>query len=605
MGLRNQINAARIRFNDLIYRSRSMAGKISRVLAVFSALTAFILIFYLFGFEPGEYERTVVTRWIEAIFIVFLVNFALRWVYTSDRRKYVKTRPFEALLMFIIFIELMSEVFFGYQLIEDLFVNLGFLNFQAVYRGTVAIYMLVILLMEFTKVSVLISKLHLQPSTLFIGSFILLIGFGTGLLMLPAMTVRGGMSFLDALFTSVSACCVTGLAVVDTATFFTVKGQVVILFLIQVGGLGIISFATFFANVISSGVGLRHQSIVQDMLSGENLLNTRKLLRRIVNITLLIELACFIGIYFTWENVTFDSTGQRVFYSIFHAVSAFCNAGFSLFSEGIYTQGLHMAYLLHLVLMFAVIMGGLGFSTIQDLFSPKALRERMEKPWIDWKLGTKIAVFTSILLLGVGTLGFFLLEKETTLADKSFGEQLITAFFQSGSARTAGFNTIDIGAMTVPSLILMMFLMFVGASSGSVGGGIKTSTFYLVIASAFNTIRGYHRVEVGRRLIPNPVVFKALSIFLFAFLINILAIFLLSISEPGIPILSLAFEQVSAFGTVGLSTGITADLNALSHTILIFSMFLGRVGPLTFALMLSTEAVSKSYRYPAAHVMVG
>ena len=605
MGLRSQINSIRIWFNDLIYQSRTTAERASRILAIFSALVAFILVFYLFGFEPGESERNRVTQLIEVIFVLFLFNFIFKWVYANDRIKYLRARPLEALLMFIIFAELAGKLFFGYQLIETLFINLGFLNFQPIYQATVVIYMMVILLTEFTKVSVLISKLHLQPSTLFIGSFILLIGFGTGLLMLPAMTVQGRMSFLDALFTSVSASCVTGLVVVDTATFFTIKGQVVILLLIQIGGLGIISFATSFANVISSGAGLRHQLIIQDMLSGENLLNTRKLLRRIVNITLLIELVCFIGVYFTWENVAFDSVGQRVFYSIFHAISAFCNAGFSLFSDGMYNAGLQTAYVLHLVLMFAVIMGGLGFSTVQDLFSPKALRKRMEKPWIDWKLGTKISVFTSVLLLGVGTLGFLMLEQDTTLAGKSFGEQMIIAFFQSGSARTAGFNTVDIGAMTVPSLILMMFLMFIGASSGSVGGGIKTSTFYLVIASAFNTVRGYHRVEVGKRLIPNPVVFKALSIFLFAFLINTLAIFILSINEPDIPVISLAFEQVSAFGTVGLSTGITAGLNSFSHVILIFSMFLGRVGPLTFALMLSTEAVSKSYRYPTAHVMVG
>ena len=214
-------------------------------------------------------------------------------------------------------------------------------------------------------------------------------------------------------------------------------------------------------------------------------------------------------------------------------------------------------------------------------------------------------MFTTIALLAFGTLGIYLLERQNTLAEDNFLEGLIAAFFQSTNARTAGFNSMDIGGLRTPTLILLIFLMFVGASSGSVGGGIKTSTFYLIISSVYATIRGRAKIEIGKRYIPKELLFKALSIFFFAATLNLLGIFLLTLFEPGMDVIKLAFEEVSAFGTVGYSTGITADLSAAGRWVIIFSMFIGRVGTLTFALALSNRASSQRHKYPRAQIMVG
>ena len=229
----------------------------------------------------------------------------------------------------------------------------------------------------------------------------------------------------------------------------------------------------------------------------------------------------------------------------------------------------------------------------------------MEKPWIDWKLSTKIAVNTTILLLVIGTLGFYWLEQDNTLADMNLTESLITSFFQSATARTAGFSTVDIGQITIPALVLMMFLMFIGGSSGSTAGGIKTSTFFLLVASVIATSRGSSQVEVGKRHISRSVIFKALSIFFYGIAINLIGVFILSISEPQLSLTDLTFEQDSAFGTVGLSRGITTSLSDVGKMVIIATMFLGRVGTLTFAIALSTQATSQNYKLPQEELMVG
>jgi Trk-type K+ transport system membrane component len=384
------------------------------------------------------------------------------------------------------------------------------------------------------------------------------------------------------------------------------KGQFVIMILFQLGGLGIISFTSFFATFLKSGVGIKQQLMLQDFLVSESLFSAKGLLRKIIVITLIIEIISFILIFFSWgEEVVFNSMGQKIFFSAFHAVSAFCNAGFSLFTNGLFEDGVVNGYVLHIIIALTLILGGLGFSTIQDLFSRNKLRDRFQNPWKDWALSTKIAVYTSLVLLASGTLVFYLLERGNTLGELNFVESLITSFFQSATARTAGFNTVDIGALRTPTLIVMAFLMFVGASSGSVGGGIKTSTFYLLIVSVFASLRGRLKIEIDRKFIPKELLFKALSIFFFAASLNLIGIFILSITDSKFTLMQLIFEQVSAFGTVGLSTGITADLSFAGRVVIILSMFIGRVGTLTFALALSSRKSTQSYKYPKAHLMVG
>ena len=449
-------------------------------------------------------------------------------------------------------------------------------------------------------------NLSLKPSVVLIVSFAVLAMTGVLLLMLPAMTVGDEtMPFLDALFTAMSATCVAGLSVVDISSYFTFKGHIVILLLIQLGGIGIVIFAAFFAAFLSKGLGIRQQLMVKNFLNSETLSSTKALLKQVIVITLIIEATGFVCMFCSWgDAIVFQSLGEKVFYSLFHTISAFCNAGFSLFPAGFYTPVVKSLYGLHMVIAIVSILGGIGFPTIEDVFSPRAMLERRRSPWKRWKLDTKIAIYTSLVLLVFGTVMLFLLERNNTLHDLGFVEATITSFFQASNARSAGYNTVNMQELRVPSLYILIFLMFIGASSGSIGGGIKTSTFCLIIASIIATLGGRSKIEVEHRFIPKELLFKTLSIFVSAVAFNLLGLFLLTITEPAIDFIDLAFEQVSAFGVVGLSTGITKSLTPASRIIIITAMFIGRVGPLTLAYALS-KYTTHAYRYPKAYVMIG
>lgn len=595
------------KLNNAIYSSKDAVLNTITSLKAFIWLTASVLLIYVFGFETGQEDLRQVFLGLDIVLIIYFLTFLVRLTYSFRRRAFLKEHVLETVLVAIIFANVVSNYFFNNFLIRFFAEQFDFKNYEDAYLTIITFYFLVLISYESVKASTILSKLKAKPARTFIYSFLLLILFGTALLMLPAMTVaEGSMPFFDALFTSVSASCVTGLIVVDTATFFTMKGQMVIMILFQLGGLGIISFTSFFATFLRSGVGIKQQLMLRDFLVSESLFSAKGLLRQIIVITIIIESISFLLIFFTWgPEVQFDSFGQKIFFSAFHAVSAFCNAGFSLFTNGLYETGVGSSYILHIIIALTLIMGGLGFSAIQDLFSIRNLKDRLANPWKDWALSTKIAVYTSIVLLLFGTVIFYLLEKDNVFQNQNFMEGLIGSFFQSASARTAGFNTVDMSALKTPTLLLMIVLMFIGASSGSVGGGIKTSTFYLLITSVFATLRGRLKIEIGRKFIPKELLFKALSIFFFAASLNLIAVFLLTITDNNIPLPDLIFEEVSAFGTVGLSTGITSSLSAAGRTIIILSMFIGRVGTLTFALALSSRTSTKGYKYPKAHLMVG
>ncbi|MDX5437514.1 MAG: ATPase, partial [Pontibacter sp.] len=342
---------------------------------------------------------------------------------------------------------------------------------------------------------------------------------------------------------------------------------------------------------------------MHELLESESLFSTKGLLQKLIFLTLTIEGIGAVVVFMSWgPDMQFTDLGSKIFFSVFHSVSAFCNAGFSLFPEGLYTQPVRNSYVLHLAISVIIIFGGIGFPAIIDIFSPQAMRARMEAPWRNWKMLTRVIVYTSAALLLLGTVGFFLLEYFNTLSHMNFIEALITSFFQSVTTRTAGFNTVDISALSVPTLMLFIFLMFIGGSPGSTAGGIKTTTFTVILFAVATTVRNKRNMEIGHRTIPHSVAYKAFSVFTFAAMFNIAFIFILSISDAQFDIMKLAFEQVSAFATVGLSTGITAGLSDVGKSVIILSMYLGRVGTLTLALALSTRATSTAYKYPASHL---
>lgn len=593
--------------NAFIYDSKDKVLTVSKTLSGIFSIIAVGLVLYELGFPLTVKEEAMVLQGFSIIFGFFAFNYFLKLFYTFERINFLRGTWFEGMIMLFIIVSGIYDSITDQHLFEQIFINLGVEHSEQIYRVFMTLSMLYFVGFNFVKASTYLNSLALKPAITFIFSFVLLIAIGTGLLMLPQMTtIDGGADFMSAFFTSVSASCVTGLIVQDTATYFTMKGLLVIMFLMQLGGIGMVSFATFFATFLKNGVGLKQQLIIQDYLASESLFSAKGLLRQVIGITLTIEAIASVFIFFSWgTHVQFQSFGQRIFYSAFHGVSAFCNAGFSLFSNGLYEEGIRHSYLLHVVIGVTIIVGGLGFSTVQDLFSPKSLQERLHRPWKDWKISTKVAVHTSILLVLIGMVLFFITEQNGVMKKMGSFEAIVCAFFQSVTTRTAGFNTIDFGQLAVPTLIFMVFLMFIGSSSGSTGGGIKTSTFLLISIAAIATIKGKKNVDLDKRSISTELLGKAYSIFVFACTFNLVMIFILSITDGGIPIVNLVFEQVSAFATVGLSTGITADLSLTGKILIITSMFIGRIGTLTLALALSTRVASNSFKYPNAHLMIG
>ncbi|MEJ8758302.1 potassium transporter TrkG [Pontibacter sp. H259] len=593
--------------NRFLYGSKLTAYALMRRTTYLLTFLSVGLLVYAHGVEQDPTMLQQLYYGIDAILAIFVLIYLLRILYTFERIKFLKRTWFEGALMSLILVNQVSTYLLGIPFIYNIFENIGIPLSVEIYRVLVSFFILLLLIIELFETKVHLKTLQLKPSTAFILSFLVLVFLGAGLFMLPKMTTApDGMRFIDALFMSASASCVTGLAVVDPGTYLTFSGQVVLLLLVQFGGLGIITFATFFASLMKQGIGIKQHVAVHELLEGENLFSSKGLLRQLVYLTLLIESIGAIVIFMTWgQHVPFENLGNKIFYSVFHAVSAFCNAGFSLYPAGLYSEPVRFSYIMHLAVAFLIILGGIGFPTILDVLSPKAMRQRMETPWRNWKLLSRVTIYTSVALIALGMIGFFLLEYFNTLADLTFSEALIASFFQSVATRTAGFNTVDISQLTTPTMLMFIFLMFIGASPGSTGGGIKTTTFVVILLAVMATIRNKKDLEIGNRSIPHAVAYKAFSIFAFAALLNMIFLFILTISDGKHDIIRLALEQVSAFATVGYSTGITAGLSDVGKFVLILSMYIGRVGTLTLALALSTRAVATDYKFPPTHLPVG
>jgi len=605
----------REKINIKLYDSKNTVLPLLKILNLFVSFGAVAILVYFHGFPQTNESKALINRLIQVSFAFYILSFITRFVYDFEPKAFLKKNRIEAIIMAILAIEGISYNLFNTLILESVFSYFGWNSFANYSTILVQLYFLVIVFVEITRSSGIriLPNFRVHPATIFISSFIFIILGGTGLLMLPEMTVPlGSMNFLDAFFTSTSATCVTGLIVEDTPTFFTFKGQLVILVLIKLGGLNIIAFGSFIALASKFGLGVKQHDVLEDFVNRDSVLSATGMLGKVVIWSIMIEIIGAIVMFFSWApNIPeLENTGDKIFSSIFHSVSAFNNAGLSLFTDGLYNESVRENYLIHINITALVFFGALGFMAIFDLFEIKKLRERIKTPWKTIQFSTKIALYFSIILVVLGTAFYFILERDNTLEDQNTIEAMITSLFQSVT-RTSGFNSVDIGSIGAPMLILMLFLMFVGSSSSSTGGGIKTSTFAILWASLIATIRGKKEPELFKRTINNDLVFKAFSVFMFFVAGNLICIFLLAITEheilaqEGRSVLDLMFEEVSAFGTVGLSTGITADLSPAGKVIIIISMFVGRVGTLTVGYLFGKTMISKNYKYPNGHTMVG
>ena len=445
----------------------------------------------------------------------------------------------------------------------------------------------------------------MNPPQIVVFSFLAAIFIGAILLSLPIATESGEKtSIIDSLFTATSATCVTGLIVKDTATYFSGFGKSVILVLVQMGGLGIMTFSTLFAIFLGRKLTIRDDIIIQRTMAPNNVQNLGTLIKYIIGITLGIELLGALLLSIRWSMITDWSLSKTIVNSIFHSISAFCNAGFSLFSTS-FSSFLGDTFL-NLTMIFLILIGGIGFIVVLEIpkiFKKKALRHI--------SIQTKVALTVSLILVVAGSLVFFFVEKNNAIADLSVKDGVIASVFQSVATRTAGFNTVKIGSLATPTLFFFIFLMFVGSSPGSTGGGIKTCTFGVLMATAYAMMKNRDKVTVFKKTIPKEVVRKAIVVVFLAVLWIFFAVLLLSIVEYKKAaildnyFLKMLFEVTSAFGTVGLSTGITPTLSALGKAIIILTMFVGRIGPLTLALAVALQHEKLSYAYPEEKIMIG
>ncbi|MFO7962539.1 MAG: TrkH family potassium uptake protein [Desulfobacterales bacterium] len=449
--------------------------------------------------------------------------------------------------------------------------------------------------------------LKLHPATLVFASFLIAILAGTLVLKLPVSTKTGEIHWIDAVFTATSAICVTGLIVVDTGGFFTAFGQGVILFLIQIGGVGVITFAVMLFRFIRRNISIRQRMAVQDMFAHTPREDILKLLKNIVLVTFLVEAVGAVLLTFCWiQDFPFY---KAVYVAIFHSVSAFCNAGFSLFSDSLmhYTENIYV----NVIICSLIVIGGIGFPVLYDL---KSSFKNRKKKRFRLSIQTKVVLLTTLILIAAGAFLFFVLERHKMEESQSIPHYILVSVFQSITSRTAGFNTVDIAQLQEATLALIIFLMFFGASPGSAGGGVKTTTLAIITAFMICRIRHQRRVNMFKKSIPPETVSRSISLVLLSIGIISLVLFFILAGDAAVgrevpfqqrSFITYLFETVSAFGTVGLSMGVTPMLSTWGKFWIILMMIIGRVGVLTFAYIIVGAGLMNGIEYSEENLMVG
>jgi trk system potassium uptake protein len=438
---------------------------------------------------------------------------------------------------------------------------------------------------------------RMNPAQTLSLGFLCLIGIGTLLLMLPFATKdRHHLSFIDAIFEATTAVCVTGLVVVDTETTFTLFGQIVMLVLIQVGGLGFMTFGILISLFLGKNIGLTSRVMIQESLNQLSLEGMVKLVKFVVGFTFLIEGIGAIILAIRWSNDL--GFPKSIYFGIFHSISAFNNAGIDIMGKFRSMTDYVGDVTIIMTLSSLLIIGGIGYTVILDILRKKSIRKLA--------LHTKLVLIMTIILNILGTLLIFVLEYDNpgTLGGLSLKEKILGAYFHGVVPRTAGFNSLNMGDLSLSTQFVTMLLMFIGGGSGGTAGGIKVTTFFIIILAVWSLIRGREDVNILRRRIPKDTIFKAFSITLYSTAIVFLTLFILTITEKA-PLNVLLFEVISAFGTVGMSMGLTPELSSVGKVVITILMFIGRVGPLTVAFALAKVNQKPPYKYVEEKIMIG
>jgi trk system potassium uptake protein len=602
-------NQATYEVKDSLAHTSAFILRICHVAIPLLTLVCFVLLIYDVGFNNFYSNSLALYKlWRWMLFVLeglFLLRFLIEFI---DLKRW-RSRLFN-LLMVVLVHYLNINIVKVIALVPSAETEGYFTAKLFLYLGTIFLFL--------TEASTLVRFVYrrsVNPAFLFLNSFLLLIVGGALLLLLPKATTHG-ISPIDALFTSASAVCVTGLIVVDTATAFTTVGKVIILFLIQIGGLGIMTFAGLLGYLAAGNVSFSNQFALKDMLSSNRMGNVLELVVRVIMVTFFFEMVGGILILYSLNDDLFKTAGEKLFFAAFHTVSAFCNAGFSTLSNGLYEAPVRFNYSLHLIIAGLVILGGMGFPIVFNLFtfirikSQNTLNKFLRIPQKETfthilHASSRLALATSVILLALGFISYLLLEQQATLAEHpSWWGKVVTSIFASVTPRTAGFNTVNTALLSLPMVMIYLLLMWIGASPGSTGGGIKTTVAAVAFLNMKNIVLGKPGTVIFKTQISDASIKRAFAIILLSVFMLGITTLILSTQQPNHSLLQIAFESFSAFSTVGLSLGITAELTAISKLVLSIVMLIGRVGTLTMLVAFITPAKPTYHRFPTEDVLL-
>lgn len=606
------MKSGNLRFEILLWFSkfRGVIAQFGKATLITVSLFSIILVIYELGFDVSARFKSEMRMFYAISLFLFLIAHTGRILANILRNRRIRFITKEIILyLFIVLIFLSNFLFQGFlHRVAPIFLLFG-------NEKILVLLVFLLSLYELSKRSISLLSKGLNPSLLFAGSFLFIILLGAGLLLLPRSTVNG-ISYADALFTSTSAVCVTGLTAVETATTFTTFGKTIILLLIQTGGIGVMTFTSFFALFFMGQPSYQNQMVIKDLINADHLSEILKTLQHIVLVTLTIEA---IGVWLIYQSIV-GTTGlnsqKELMVSIFHSVSAFCNAGFSTFQGNLNHPILHHNIYLHLIISFLIILGGLGFPILFNygklghhyLKNAINLITHKQKRYLHIpriiNVNSRLVLYTTLILLVSGTLLFYISEANNSLAGMSVYEKWSHSFFMSVTPRTAGFNTLSMSSMSTFTVLLTIFFMWVGASPMSTGGGIKTTTFALALLNITHVIRGKRKIEVFRREVDPDSVQRAFAVVVLSLGIIALSTGIMAYFDQDKSLLRLLYEAFSALGTVGLSLDLTTHLSAESKYVLIFLMFIGRVGILGLLMSMVNKQGYKGYSYPKEIIMI-
>ncbi|HRP02716.1 MAG TPA: potassium transporter TrkG [Candidatus Kapabacteria bacterium] len=582
---------------------RERYPKYSQYIMIITGFFILVSLTAIIGFRLDNEWISIFTSITSIMLHTFIINELIKLLLARHYFTHIKERWYEFIIIGLLFFQLIFPSI-SQNIFETILPNINPAKITLIYIAILEIMMLFLLFLKAIRVTHKLSSIKIHSSGLLAISFLAIILIGSLLLYLPRSYNEGAKySYIDALFTSTSCVCVTGLIVVDTEHNFTVIGKVFIILLIQVGGLGIMTLTTFFALYLTGGVSLRARTLVKDLISEDSIGKIQSLIKSILLYTFVIEAVGALLLYLSTVDNIFVYDPILFYHAIFHSISAFCNAGFSVFSDNLMNESIRYNYFHNSVIMALIVMGGLGFIVHSNLYG-YYLNKRSNRAF-RLKIHTKLVVISTLILIFGGTILIYIFGSFQYLKGLNFAEQVFHAMFWSVTARTAGFSALPMSSLNQAATLVMVILMWIGASPGSTGGGIKTTTLAIVSIALFKYIVGVERAEVFKREISQDSIKRGFFVILASIIVLGFASIVLIWIEPDKNGLDLIFEVTSALSTVGLSKDLTFYMGNGGKLLLITVMFIGRIGVLSFLMSFHKPVDEPDYSYPKENILVG